>query len=174
MTNIQIITWIIASGLFSGVLTTIISHFSLSVLNKNERKSNLNKEEYMILQEKAVQMFGYLHCNENILKSMYTQLKNGVGDWTELTKDNNIKESKQRTFEILHVYFFELGDEYNKYAEKLSQYFNIYFRCIKNKKITESDAVELNQLMSEVGKKEYSLIKAIVNYIDNKRDGIIK
>jgi len=174
MTDIQIIGAVVASGLFSGAIASIVSHISATKISKAEREFNFEKEEYRNLQQKAEDMFGYIHFNDKILDSMLTQLQNHVALWQEFTPNEEVKKYKQKIFEMIHVHFFDLSEQYNNYVLSLSKCMDIYFECAKTGEMSKENAENLTAYVPEVREKQHVLIKVILDFLKKQRGKLVK
>ncbi|HPU94711.1 MAG TPA: hypothetical protein PK398_00880 [Candidatus Gracilibacteria bacterium] len=174
MTIVEIIGLVVASGLFSGAVAAIVSHWSVSNINRKEREFALKKEEYLKLKEKAEDVFGYMHYNDSVLDYMLTQLQNHIALWQEFRADEEVKKHKKRIFEIMHVYFYEISTAYNEYAHALGNCINVYFDCARDSQMTKENADKLNAGLPVLRQKQYDLTQAIIGLLDQKREEIFK
>ena len=170
MTFQEIATIIIGSGLFAGIISAIVSHYSTSRINSEERKFLLKKEEYFRLQKKAEIIFGYMCKYDKKIKTMFSQLEAHSYSLNEIQKDEEeMNKYKQQIYEILHVYFWDKSQEYNTYSETMSNLMSIYFDVIRNGNMTQDDIDNVEKYEPAFREAQYKFTTAVLDYIKDNR-----
>lgn len=154
------------ASLVGSITTGFITHF----INKNDRKSLLNKEEYYQLQQKAEIIFGSMHQYEELLTGMLSQLEQRLISLPILDKNKDLVEnSKQKVYEVIHVYFWDQSTQFNEYSEGITNIMEVYFKVILDGKFTTEDISQVKTAQAEYSKKQFEFTSAILASIDKKR-----
>lgn len=169
MGYLPIILGALGSGFVTSLLTTYLNNRSQQNLQREERKALVEKEHYYKLLERADLIFGYMYQYEEMLDLMSTQLANNMVDILEVNKKSlDLKAYKQRVYELMHVYFPELIQDYNNYAQGLIEIADIYFEYARVRKMMKN-LEEIKEIDISFRRNQYEFVKKLLALLETKR-----
>lgn len=171
--NLSFMSWLnflTAAGV-GGLIVAVINNFTSLKVAKDGRDFSFKKEEFTILQEKMIEVFGYIYDNEEKLRHMRMQMSIGMTDLNFLQKDKDgIEKIKRSIFTIIHIYSPQLREAFDEYSTPVGKAMKAYFKAIKEKVLTEEMIDSFNSSAEELAIKRQVFAEKIILLLDEKRN----
>ena len=159
-----------AGSLIGSLITVIVTHFLERGKLKTERQSNLQREIYFKLQERAEKFFEEINLTGRQVEEIKFWLQKG----TVMPSITNTPISERISkMSSLQAYFpRDILEKYNETALIFREIAKIYFEAGKTGNLLQENCDKLNELLKKFSKQSNELVHNVLTEL-NRNKGLI-